>query len=112
MPRISARAETFGESVIREMTRLAVQHDAVNLAQGFPDFACPPELKAAACEAIKNDINQYAITWGAPAFRDAIAAKTQRFYPGWRGLPHTTGAVAGGAVHGVGVGPPGVPQTA
>src|ERR687893_2153200 len=101
MPRISARAETFGESVIREMTRLAVQHDAVNLAQGFPDFACPPELKAAACEAIENDINQYAITWGAPAFRQAIAAKTQRFYPDWRVDPDTMVTVVCGATEGM-----------
>src|SRR5918999_258242 len=81
--RVSAKAASFTESVIREMTRLAMEHDAVNLAQGFPDFACPPELKAAACAAIEADINQYAITWGARDFRNAIAAKTSRNYPGW-----------------------------
>src|SRR5215218_1469589 len=65
------------------MTRLAMANDAVNLAQGFPDFACPPELKAAAKAAIDGDVNQYAITWGAKRFRDAIAAKVERTYPGW-----------------------------
>jgi aminotransferase len=81
--RVSAKAETFTESVIREMTRLAIQHGGVNLAQGFPDFPCPPELKAAAKAAIDADVNQYAITWGAKRFRDAIAEKVARTYPGW-----------------------------
>ena len=76
MSDISRKAASFTESVIREMTRLAMSHDAVNLAQGFPDFACPPELKEAAKAAIDADINQYAITWGARDFREAIAAKT------------------------------------
>ncbi len=80
---VSAKAETFTESVIREMTRLCLQHDGVNLAQGFPDFACPPELKAAAKAAIDADVNQYAITWGAREFRSAIAAKVATTYPGW-----------------------------
>lgn len=71
----SSKVEQFTESVIREMTRVALQYDAVNLAQGFPDFPCPPELKAAACEAIQNDINQYAITWGDRLFCQAIAEK-------------------------------------
>jgi aminotransferase len=62
--KISAKADQFSESVIREMTRVALQYDAVNLAQGFPDFSWPDELKAAACEAIAQDVNQYAITWG------------------------------------------------
>jgi aspartate/methionine/tyrosine aminotransferase len=77
------RAErTLGitESVIREMTRLALQHNAVNLAQGFPDFPAPQILKDAARQAIADDINQYAITWGAKPFRDAIAAKYRRTY--------------------------------
>ena len=73
--RVSAKAETFTESVIREMTRLCLEHDGINLAQGFPDFPCPPELKEAAKAAIDADVNQYAITWGAKRFRDAIAAK-------------------------------------
>ena len=62
-----SRADSFTESVIREMTRLALAHNAINLAQGFPDFPCPPELKAAACDAVNDDFNQYAITWGAQA---------------------------------------------
>ncbi len=77
---ISAKAASFTESVIRDMTRLAIAHDAINLAQGFPDFACPQELKDAAKEAIDADINQYAITWGAQRFREAIAAKFERTY--------------------------------
>jgi aminotransferase len=70
----------FTESVIREMTRLALRHGAINLAQGYPDFPAPEALKNAAADAIAADINQYAITWGAKPFRDAIAAKYQRCY--------------------------------
>ena len=81
--RTSRRVTSFTESVIREMTRLAMQHGAINLAQGFPDFACPDELKRAAKRAIDADLNQYAITWGARRFREAIAAKVGRTYPGW-----------------------------
>ena len=72
-PRTSEKASRFTESVIREMTRLAHKHNAVNLSQGFPDFPAPAEVKAAACEAINADINQYAVTWGAKPLRDAIA---------------------------------------
>ncbi len=72
---LSAKAEQFTESVIREMTRLALQHNAVNLSQGFPDFAAPEEVKEAARQAIADDINQYAITWGAKPLRDAIVEK-------------------------------------
>jgi len=82
-PRISAKAERFTESVIREMNRLAVAAGAVSLAQGFPDFPCPPELKAAAAAAVHDDLNQYAITWGSKPLRDAIAAATPRHFPGW-----------------------------
>ena len=78
-PRISQKAGRFTESVIREMTRLAARHHAINLAQGFPDFSCPAELKTAAAQAVATDVNQYAITWGDKLFRDAIAAKTRRF---------------------------------
>lgn len=74
------RASTFQESVIREMTRVANQHGAINLAQGFPDFAMPDAMKDAACAAIHGDINQYAITWGTPALRLAIAEKYRRWY--------------------------------
>jgi aspartate/methionine/tyrosine aminotransferase len=76
----SRKARQFTESVIREMTRLCRQHGAVNLAQGFPDFAAPKEIKDAACRAIEADVNQYAITWGAKGLRDAIAAKAKRWY--------------------------------
>ena len=78
MPHISAKAGRFSESVIRDMTRQILQYhptDGVNLAQGFPDFAAPDEIKEAACKAIRDDYNQYAITWGQPALRQAIAAK-------------------------------------
>jgi len=75
---LSAKAEQFTESVIREMTRLAMKHGAVNLSQGFPDFAAPEEIKEAARKAIADDINQYAITWGAKALRDAVVEKFAR----------------------------------
>jgi aminotransferase len=81
--RPSAKAERFTESVIREMTRLAHLHGAVNLSQGFPDFAAPEEVKEAARRAVSSDINQYAITWGARVLREAIAAKFETLY----GLP-------------------------
>src|SRR5580692_8696188 len=83
LPRLrfrSDRTQRVNESVIREMTRLALEHKAVNLAQGFPDFPAPEILKNAAREAITADINQYAITWGSKPFRDAIAAKYLRTY--------------------------------
>src|SRR6201981_3837335 len=76
--RLSIKAGQFTESVIREMTRLALQYGAVNLSQGFPDFAAPAEIKRAAQEAIEADINQYAITWGAKSLRNAIADKFER----------------------------------
>lgn len=69
------RTQTFTESVIREMTRVANQYGAINLSQGFPDFPMPAAMKDAACDAIRNDINQYATTWGAKTLRDAIAGK-------------------------------------
>ena len=75
---LSAKAEHFTESVIREMTRLAMQYNAVNLAQGFPDFPAPAEVKEAARAAIAADDNQYAITWGAKPLRDAIVEKFAR----------------------------------
>src|SRR5215218_6340317 len=77
--RISKKAASFTESVIREMTREALKHGAVNLGQGFPDFAAPEDIKQKAMEAIAADHNQYAITWGVKGFRDAIAAKTKWF---------------------------------
>jgi aminotransferase len=69
----------FTESVIREMTRLCARHDGVNLAQGFPDFAAPAAVKEAAARAVLDDVNQYAITWGAKRLRDAIVVKTRAF---------------------------------
>ena len=80
MIRTAQRASTFSESVIREMTRVANQHGAINLAQGFPDFPMPEPMKDAACAAIHGDINQYAITWGTPALRLAIAEKYRKWY--------------------------------
>src|SRR6059058_2779637 len=74
------RASTFTESVIREMTRVANEYGAINLAQGFPDFPMPEPMKDAACAAIHGDINQYATTWGSSALRIAIAEKYRRFY--------------------------------
>ncbi|HEX9764322.1 MAG TPA: aminotransferase class I/II-fold pyridoxal phosphate-dependent enzyme [Candidatus Acidoferrales bacterium] len=79
---LSEKAERFTESVIREMTRQAMLHGAVNLAQGFPDFPAPEEVKRAAQEAIAADINQYAITWGAKKLREAIARQMKL----WQGL--------------------------
>jgi aspartate/methionine/tyrosine aminotransferase len=77
--RISKKAGSFTESVIREMTREAMKYGAVNLGQGFPDFAAPFDIKEKAIEAIAGDKNQYAITWGVKEFRDAIVAKTKWF---------------------------------
>jgi len=79
---VSGRVENFTESVIREMTRLALLHGAVNLSQGFPDFPAPELIKRAAQEAIAKDVNQYAITWGAKNLRDAIARQMQE----WQGI--------------------------
>ncbi|HEV2705084.1 MAG TPA: aminotransferase class I/II-fold pyridoxal phosphate-dependent enzyme [Pyrinomonadaceae bacterium] len=74
---VSRKASLFTESVIREMTREALKHGAVNLSQGFPDFSAPDDIKRAAMRAVESDINQYAITWGAKDFREAIAEKTK-----------------------------------
>ncbi len=78
----SRRTRSFRESVIRGMSRLAAEHGAINLAQGFPNFAAPDLLKEAAAKAIRDNINQYAITWGARHLREAVARK----YHGWYGL--------------------------
>ena len=80
MTRTAKRTTTFEESVIREMTRVAHRTGAVNLAQGFPDFPMPSPMKDAACAAVMGDVNQYAITWGTPALRIAIAEKYRRWY--------------------------------
>jgi aspartate/methionine/tyrosine aminotransferase len=76
----SKRVAEFKESVIREMTRLALRAGAVNLAQGFPDFAAPLEIKQAAQQAIADDLNQYSITWGSKPFRDSITDYYRHFY--------------------------------
>src|SRR5947207_3580214 len=76
---VSHRSTLFTESVIREMTRLCQQHGGVNLAQGFPDFPAPESIKEEAARAVREDVNQYAITWGAKRLRDALVAKTKRF---------------------------------
>src|SRR5829696_5175435 len=73
--RMAKRVRGFGESVFSEMTRLAIQHNAVNLSQGFPDFPAPDWLKEAAREAIAHDINQYAPSHGSARLRRAIASK-------------------------------------
>jgi aspartate/methionine/tyrosine aminotransferase len=79
---LSDKVEHFTESVIREMTRQAMLYGAVNLAQGFPDFPAPAEIKQAAQQAVSNDVNQYAITWGAKSLRDAIARQMKA----WHGI--------------------------
>lgn len=93
---ISSKAAQFRESVIREMTRQALRFGAINLAQGFPDFPAPEELKCAAQQAIASEINQYAITWGAKDLRQAIVRKMKV----WQGLdldPETEVTVCCGA---------------
>ena len=75
----SAKAARFTESVIREMSRICAEEGGVNLAQGFPDFAAPLAMKEAAKQAIDADVNQYAVTWGAPRLRRAIAARTTAY---------------------------------
>ena len=76
---ISPRVKLFTDSVIREMTRLAAVHGAINMAQGYPDFAAPSVLKAAAARAVREDYNQYEITWGSAELRAAIAEKARNF---------------------------------
>ena len=98
--RISQKAGLFTESVIREMTREALKYGAVNLSQGFPDFAAPEEIKRAAMQAIDGDVNQYAITWGARDFREAIARKT-KWYLGLDVDPETELTVTCGSTEGM-----------
>ncbi|HRI44684.1 MAG TPA: aminotransferase class I/II-fold pyridoxal phosphate-dependent enzyme [Fimbriimonadaceae bacterium] len=97
--RTSQKAQRFTESVIREMTRIfnaRGDRPGANLAQGFPDFPAPEAMKEAACRAIRNEVNQYAITWGAKSLREAIADKTERDY-GYRPDPERELTVACGA---------------
>jgi aminotransferase len=97
---VSHKASLFTESVIREMTREAMKYGAVNLSQGFPDFAAPDDIKRVAMQAITDDINQYAITWGARDFREAIARKT-RWYLGLDIDPETDITVTCGSTEGM-----------
>src|SRR5881227_599445 len=97
---VSKKASLFTESVIREMTREALKHGAVNLSQGFPDFAAPEDIKRVAMKAIADDINQYAITWGARDFREAIAQKT-KWYLGLEVDPETELTVTCGSTEGM-----------
>lgn len=97
---VSRKASLFTESVIREMTREALKYGAVNLSQGFPDFAAPDDIKRVAMQAIEGDINQYAITWGARDFREAIAQKT-RWYLGLDIDPETEITVTCGSTEGM-----------
>ena len=97
---VSRKASLFTESVIREMTREALKHGAVNLSQGFPDFAAPDDIKQVAKRAIDADINQYAITWGARDFREAIAKKT-KWYLGLDIDPETEITVTCGSTEGM-----------
>jgi aminotransferase len=97
---VSEKASRFTESVIREMTREAMKHGAVNLSQGFPDFPAPEDIKRAAQEAIADDVNQYAITWGAKDFRDAIAEKS-KWYLGLDVDPETEVTVTCGSTEGM-----------
>jgi len=78
-PRVSERVQRFPESVIREMTRVAATHGAVNLSQGYPDFDPPRELVQAAQRALEHGYNQYSTTWGAPELREAIARRSKAF---------------------------------
>lgn len=99
-PRSSARSRGFGTSVFSEMSRLAAQHGAVNLGQGFPDFPGPDFVKEAAKKAIDRDLNQYAISHGAPRLRRAIAATWARDY-GREIDPETEVTVTSGATEAI-----------
>ena len=79
MPEISLKSRSFGESVIRRMTRVAIRHGAINLSQGFPDFDPPRALLEAAARSALDGPHQYAVTWGAQNFREALAAMQSRF---------------------------------
>jgi aminotransferase len=94
--RVSKKAGYFAESVIRQMTRLSNQYGAINLAQGMPDFEAPPRVKSAAVRAIRENLNQYEITWGSVALRRAIAEKARRFN-GIEANPETDVTVTCGA---------------
>src|ERR671914_1730688 len=98
--RISRKASLFTESVILEMTREAMKYGAVNLSQGYPDFPAPEDIKRVAMQAIADNVNQYAITWGAKDFREAIAKKT-KWYLGLDIDPETEITVTCGSTEGM-----------
>ena len=79
MPSLSKRTDIFTDSVIRRMTRISNQYDAVNLSQGFPDFEPPQEILNRLAQVTKEDFHQYSITWGAQNFREALAVKFEHF---------------------------------
>ena len=79
MKELSKRTKTFTDSVIRRMTRIANEYDAINLSQGFPDFDPPKEILNRLEQVAHEDYNQYAITWGAQNFRDALAKKQSKY---------------------------------
>src|SRR4030081_1818359 len=97
---VSRKASLFTESVIREMTRETMKYGAVNLSQGFPDFPAPDDIKRVAMQAIADDVNQYAITWGAKDFREAIARKT-KWYLGFEIDPEAEITVTCGSTEGM-----------
>lgn len=96
MSHTARRTHSFTESVIRGMTRLATAHEAINLAQGFPNFPAPSVIKEAAARAITDDVNQYAITWGSRRLRHALATKYFEWY-GWTVDPEAEITVTCGA---------------
>ena len=79
MKELSKRTANFTDSVIRRMTRISLQHGAINLSQGFPDFDPPKEITDRLSEVAKEGPHQYALTWGAQNFREALAAKQEHF---------------------------------
>ena len=78
MKQLSERTKTFTDSVIRRMTRVSLQYNAINLSQGFPDFEPPKAILDRLAEVAHEDFHQYAITWGAQNFREALAAKQSK----------------------------------
>lgn len=96
----ATRTSEFGESTIREMTRLAIQHNAINLSQGFPDFDPPAVVLQAATEAIQSGVNQYTITWGYPALRSQLADH-YRAHLGWEVDPNVHVTVTCGVTEGI-----------
>lgn len=100
IPQLTARLQGFGTNIFAEMTQLAYTHDAINLGQGYPDFAAPDVIKETACRAITDDHNQYAPGIGLPSLRAAVAEHQQRFY-GLDYDPDTEVTVSAGATEGI-----------